>query len=125
MMGYCVFECKKNPPPTKGGCSGNFKGSKNQKSGKCHELSRNIYIFFDPPHPFQKSGKFHELPRKSINIFLPPPPGGNFRGSKKQKSGKCRERPRKVIKSIFILLPPVHVTGNQLVINIFNKGQKS
>ena len=55
-------------------------GSKNQKSGKCHELSRKSIIFLDPPHPggpgvggggrwgstFQKCGKFHELPRKSI-----------------------------------------------------------
>ena len=26
-------------------------GSKNQKSGKCHELSRKSIIFLDPPHP--------------------------------------------------------------------------
>ena len=51
---------------------------------------------------FQKSGKFHELSRKSIkHLFTPPPTkggrSGNFRGSKNQKSGKCHELPRKVI----------------------------
>ena len=31
----------KKSPPTKGGRSGNFRGSKNQKSGKCHELYKH------------------------------------------------------------------------------------
>ena len=101
-------------PPKGGGRSGNFRGSKNQKSGKCHELSRKSINLFLPNPPrgvpgggglgskFQKFGKLHELLRKSITIFLPPPPtkggrSGNFRGSKNQKSGKCHELPRKVI----------------------------
>ena len=99
------------------GRSWNFRGSKNQKSGKCNELSRKaIIICLTNPTPgdsgggcggggwgstFQKSGKFHELPRKSIHFFTHPPPkggrSGNFRGSKNQKSGKCHELPRKVI----------------------------
>ena len=48
---------KLTSPPKGGGRSGNFRGSKNQKSGKCHELSR-----------------------KSINLFLPIPPRGGSRG---------------------------------------------
>ena len=41
---------KKLPPPTKGGRSGNFRGSENQKSGKCHELSRkSIQFVFTHP----------------------------------------------------------------------------
>ena len=53
------FLPKKIDLPTQGGGgrSGNFRGSKNQKSGKCHELSR-----------------------KSIHLFLPIPPGGGSRG---------------------------------------------
>ena len=73
MAGYCVFEFQKiglkrdlrciNPcksgdgsylkkltsPPKGGGRSGNFRGSNNQKSGKCHELSRKLYgiIYFN------------------------------------------------------------------------------
>ena len=75
--------------PTQGGRSGNFRGSKNQKAGKCHELSRQSikFVFFNPSHPggfrgggwgskFQKSGKFHELSRKSIKKSPPPPTKG-------------------------------------------------
>ena len=109
------FLPKKIDFPTQGGGgrNGNFRGSKNQKSGKCHELSRKSITFvFTHPTPggsggvggstFQKSGKFHELSRKSIkHIFTPPSTkggrSGNFRGSKNQKSGKCHELPRKVI----------------------------
>ena len=82
------MNCRENPPPptTTGGRSGNFRESKNQKSGKCHELPRKSIIFFYLSHPggvrggvgwgskFQKSGKFHELSRKSIKKNLPPPP---------------------------------------------------
>ena len=104
------------PTQGEGGRSGNFRGSKNQKSGKCHELSRkSIKFVFTHPTPgskgggwgskFQTCGKFHELSRKSIKKKLAPPPtkggrSGNFRGSKNQKSGKCHELPRKVIKKI-------------------------
>ena len=74
-----------------GGRSGNFRGSKNQKSGKCHELSR-----------------------KSINVFLPNPPrgvpGGGGWGSKNQKSGKCHELSRKSI-NLFLPNPPRGVPG--------------
>ena len=107
------FLPKKNrPPPTNRGRSGNFRGSKNQKTGKCHELSRKSIKFVFLPIPprgvpgggiwgskFQKSGKFHELSRKSIKQSPPTKGGrsGNFRGSKNQKSGKCHELQRKVI----------------------------
>ena len=107
------FLPKKNwPPHPRGGRSGNFRGSKNQKSGKCHELSRKSINLFLPIPPggvpgggggwglkFKKSGKFHELSRKSIKKNFTPPPtkggrSGNFRGSKNQKSGKCHELSR-------------------------------
>ena len=110
---WARFLPKKIDLPTQGGGrSGNFRGSKNQKSGKCHELSRKS-ITFVLTHPtpggggvpgggskFQKCGKCHELSRKSIKKLPPPTKGGrsgNFRGSKNQKSRKCHELPRKVI----------------------------
>ena len=117
----CINPCKSGDgsylkkltsPPKRGGRSGNFKGSTNQKSGKCHELSRQSiqFVFFNPSHPggfrggwgstFQKSGKFHELSRKSITKSPPPHQRGSqweFEGVKNQKSGKCHELPRKVI----------------------------
>ena len=112
------FLPKKIDLPTQGGGrSGNFRGSKNQKSGKCHELSRKSIDLFLPFPPrggsrgggwgltFQKSGKFHELSRKSIKKNYPPPTkggrSGNFRGSKNQKSGKCHELSRKSIQFVF------------------------
>ena len=121
------FLPKKIDLPTQGGGrNGNFRGSKNQKSGKCHELSRKSikFVFTHPTRggggvrgggsKFQKSGKFHELSRKSINkIFYPPPPtttgsrSGNFRESKNQKSGKCHELPRKSIHFFY----PSHPGG--------------
>ena len=52
------FLPKKIDLPTQGGGrSGNFRGSTNQNSGKCHELSR-----------------------KSIKLFFLPIPPGGFRG---------------------------------------------
>ena len=67
---------KFDPPPKGGGVEvGIFGGQKNQKSGKCHELSRKKMWTHPTPgggvwgSKFQKSGKFHELPRKSINIY--------------------------------------------------------
>ena len=143
MMGYCVFECKKiglkrdlrciNPckygdgsylkkidlltqggeEVNLGGRSGNFRGSKNQKCGKCHELSRKsiTFVFTHPTRggfqrgggwgsTFQKSGKFHELSRKSIKKIPPPPPpkgvaGGILGGQKIKSPGNvmnCREK---------------------------------
>ena len=117
-----VMNCPENQyicfyPSHPGGVpgGGGVGGSKFQKSGKCHELSRKSiqFVFTHPTlgggsrggvwgSKFQKSGKCHELLRKSITIFLPPPPKGvavgiNFRGSKNQKSGKYHELPRKVI----------------------------
>ena len=48
---------KKLTPNPKGGRSGNFRGSKNQKSGKCHELSRNaIQICLTHPTPGDYGG---------------------------------------------------------------------
>ena len=104
--------CLKNRPPHPrgGGRSGNFKGSKNQNSGKCHELSRkSIKFVFYPSHPwgfrgggslgskFQKSGKFHELSRKSIKKKTPPKgvAVGILGGQNIKSPGnimKCREK---------------------------------
>ena len=129
----CINPCKSGDgsylkkltsPPKGGGRNGNFRGSKNQKSGKCHELSRKSikFVFTHPTRggggfgggsTFQKSGKFHELSRKSIKKNVYPPPtttggrSGNFRESKNQKSGKCHELPRKSIKKIY----PSHPGG--------------
>ena len=47
---------------------------------------------------FQKSGQFHELSRKSIKRKFTPPPKGVAVGILGgQKSRKCHELPRKVI----------------------------
>ena len=134
----CIKPCKcgdgsylkHGPPHPRGGRIGNFRGSKNQKYGKCHELSRQSiqFVSFNPSHPggfrrgggedwgstFQKSGKFHELSRKLIIKKSPPPPHphpkgvavGILVGQNNQKSGKCHELPRKVIKK----LSPPHPT---------------
>ena len=95
-------------------------GSKNQKSGKCHELSRKSLTkkLTHPPWGVpgglgvevgilgestnQKSGKCHELSRKLINnFFLPTHPGGvSGGGSNFQKCGKFHELARKSIKKI-------------------------
>ena len=101
------FLPKKIDLPTQGGggLSGNFRGSQNQKSGKCHELSRKSINLFLPNPPRgvpggggwgsknQKSEKCHELSRKSINLFLPNPsrgvPGGG--GGLGVKISKVRE----------------------------------
>ena len=129
----CINPCKSGDgsylkkidlPTQGGGRNGNFRGSKNQKSGKCHELSRKsiTFVFTHPTRgggfggggsKFQKSGKFHELSRKSIKKILPPPPpptttggrSGNFRESKNQKSGKCHELPRKSIFFFYLSHP--------------------
>ena len=131
---------QKPPPPPKGVAVGILGGQKNQKSGKCHELSR------------QKIKKIHELPRKSINI---PPPVGILGGQKNKSPGNVMNGREKSLKKFpvsathqngcvffasckhcayigpklnsyntilnllfhFYLLPPVHVTGNQLVPN--------
>ena len=103
------------PNPRGRGRSWNFRGSKNQKSGKCHELSRKAIqiCLAHPPRgipggcgggggwgsTFQKSGKFHELPRKSRIFFTHPPPRGvavGILGGQKIKSPgnvmNCREK---------------------------------
>ena len=64
--------------------SGNFRGSKKQKSGKCHELPRKVVetnVTPTPPHPtgvgsfmgkhFKCLRHFHELSRKSIFFVSP------------------------------------------------------
>ena len=73
---------KKLTPHPRGVVVEILRWSKNQKSGKCHELSRKSIQIGDPPNPggswegggwgqnFQKSGKFKELPRKSIKKML-------------------------------------------------------
>ena len=128
----CINPCKSgdgsylkkltSPPKGGGGRSGNFRGSKNQKSGKCHELSRKSINLFLPIPPrgvpggggwglkFQKSGKFHELSRKSITIFFTPPPtkggrSGNFRGSKIKSPGNVMNCPEKQY-NWFLPIPP-------------------
>ena len=109
--------------PPKGGSKWEFRGSKNQKSGKCHELSRQSikFVFFNPSHlgggvPGGGVGGQHfKSPVNFMNCRenrkkIPPPTkggrSGNFRGSKNQKSGKCHELPRKVINK----LTPPHPT---------------
>ena len=88
-------------------------GSKNQKSGKCHELPRkskqHIFFFFKPRwegvevlggSKNQKSGKFHELPTKSIKKFIPPSEdgeregraGGRGQGGRKGEGGRQGRR---------------------------------
>ena len=112
---------KKIDPQPQGGQSWNFRGSNNQKSGKCHELSRKaIKMSLTHPTPGDSGGlrggglgvnisKVREISwtaEKIDNFFYPHPPSntptkggrsGNCRGSKNQKSGKCHELPRKVI----------------------------
>ena len=105
---------KNLPPPTKGGRSGNCRGSNNQKTGKCHELStKSIKFVVYPSHPggFRGGGGVGGQNFKSPVNFMncrenqykkkKPTKGevrsGNFRGSKNQKSGKCNELQRKVI----------------------------
>ena len=104
------FLPKKIDLPTQGR-SGNFRGSKNQKSGKCHELSRKS-ITFVFTHPTRGGG----VPRgggqnvKSPVNFMncrenrekklpPPPPKGvavGILGSQQIKSPgnvmNCREK---------------------------------
>ena len=115
----CINPCKSGDgsylkkltsPPKGGGRSGNFRGSTNQKSGNCHELSRkSVKFVFTHPTPggsrggrgwgstFQKSGKFHEP--------HPTPPGvGSFMG----KNVKCQTFHELSRKSIFLLGPPPH-----------------
>ena len=118
------FLPKKIDLPTQGGGrSGNFRGSKNQKSGKCHELSRKSINLFLPIPPrggsrgggvwglkFQKSGKFHELSRKSIKKKFTPPPtkggrSGNFRGSKIKSPGNVMNCPENQY-NWFLPIPP-------------------
>ena len=115
---------KLTSPPKGGGRSGNFRGSKNQKSGKCHELSRKSINLFLPIPPrgrgsggggggwgstFQKSGKFHELSRKSIKKSYPPPPKGvavGILGGQKIKSpGNVMNCPENQY-NLFLPIPP-------------------
>ena len=73
---------KKLTPHPRGVEVGILGGSKNQKSGKCDEMSIKSIKQLTQPTPggwgskIKKGGKFHELPRKSILKKS----GGNFRG---------------------------------------------
>ena len=53
MWGWLLPKKNGPPHPRGGGRSGNFRGSKNQKYGKCHELSRQSIkcVSFNPSHP--------------------------------------------------------------------------
>ena len=65
------------PTSPQGAPGGDFRGSKIEKSGKCHELPRKSIIFLNP-HPIlrldvlgvtiSKVGEFHQLPRKLIHF---------------------------------------------------------
>ena len=128
----CINPCKSGDgsylkkidlPTQGGGRSGNFRGSKNQKSGKCHELSRKSINLFLPIPPrgvpggggwglkFKKSGKFHELSRKSIkNFFTPPPPPkgvavGILGGQKIKSPGNVMNCPENQY-NLFLPIPP-------------------
>ena len=105
------FLPKKIDLPTQGR-NGNFRGSKNQKSGKCHELSRKS-IKFVFTHPTRGGGggqNFKNCRENRLKKKFTPPPtttggrSGNFRESKNQKSGKRHELPRKSI-NIFLPIP--------------------
>ena len=91
------MNCRENryifvPTPHQGGRSGNFRGSKNQKSGKYHELPRkcnNKKII--PPHPTPPGvGSFMGKNVKCLRHFMncrenryfllaPPPPSHPIR----------------------------------------------
>ena len=69
------FLPKKIDLPTQGGGrSGNFRGSKNQNSGKCHELSRKSIKFVFFTHPTPGMGK--KTAEKSNKRKLTPPHRG-------------------------------------------------
>ena len=102
------------------GRSGNFRGSKNQKSGKCHELSRKSINLFLPIPPrgggggsrgggwrlkFQMSGKFHELSRKSIKKFTPPTKVGILGGQKIKSPRNVMNCPENQY-NLFLPIPP-------------------
>ena len=98
------------PTPRGGGW-----GSKFQKSGKFHELSRKSIKKFTPPkgvavgilggQKIKSPGNVMNCPENQYNLFLPIPPWGGVPGggSKFQKFGKFHELLR---KSITIVLPP-------------------
>ena len=102
MTGYCVFECKTPPPPTKGGRSGNFRGSKKSKvRERSWTVQKKQKQNLTHPTPAGGGGgggwgvnisKVRDISwtAEKIDKYFFTPPGGNFRGSKKQKSGKCR-----------------------------------
>ena len=131
-----------SPPKGGGGRSGNFRGSKNQKSGKCHELSRKSINLFLPIPPggggvpgggvggskFQKSGKFHELSRKSIKKNLPPPPPkgvavGILGGQKIKSPGNVMNCPENQY-NLFLPIPPWGVPGGGGLGSKFQKSGK-
>ena len=71
----CINPCKSGDgsylkkltsPPKGGGRNGNFRGSKNQKSGKCHELSRKS-IKFVFTHPTRGGGQNFKSPVNFMN----------------------------------------------------------
>ena len=89
------FLPKKIDLPTQGGGgrSGNFRGSKNQKSGKCHALSRKSINLFLPNSPrggsrgggvggqnFKSPGNVMNCPENQYNLFLPIPHWGGVPG---------------------------------------------
>ena len=103
---------KLTSPPKGGGRSGNFRGSKNQKSGKCHELSRQSikFVFLTHPTPGGSGGGGGQHFKSPLNFMncrenllknSPPPKGvavGILGGQKIKSPGN--ELPRKVIKKI-------------------------
>ena len=90
--------------------SGNFRGSKDQKSGKCHELSRQSIHFFNPSHPGGFRGGWGQNFKSPVNFMncrenrlkkIPPPPPpkgvavGILGGQKIKSPGNvmnCREK---------------------------------
>ena len=85
---------------------GVFRVSKNQKSGKYHELPRKSktnkktnrwVVEVLGGKKIKSPGNVMNCPENQKQIKKKPVGGGSFRGSKNQKSGKFHELPRKSI----------------------------
>ena len=102
---------KKLTPHRRGVEVGILGGSKNQKSGKCHEMSRKSIKQIDPAHPgpwvvgqkLKRAGKIKSpgnvmnCPENQLKKLSQPTLGPGGWGSKIKKGGKFHELPGKSI----------------------------